>query len=129
MQTYKIRHSGVWYRFKKQNSVALKDYALFGSCPLAVRGIRENDDIDVIVTPRLWNRLSEEHPNDGSHISLDPLNIYREWGSLDIEKEIWQGDIIRWDNWVRLDTVVDWKRVRNLPKDQEDLRLIRDYLK
>ena len=37
-------------------------FAIFGSGPLSVRGLRENEDLDVLVTPDLWNELAEEYP-------------------------------------------------------------------
>jgi len=37
-------------------------FAIFSSGPLSVRGLRKNEDLDVLVTPDLWNELAEEYP-------------------------------------------------------------------
>jgi len=36
-------------------------YALFGSSPMAIRGIKENSDIDIIVKEDLWNFLKQKY--------------------------------------------------------------------
>lgn len=35
-------------------------YVVFGSCPLALAGLRETNDIDLLVTPELYHQLYEE---------------------------------------------------------------------
>ena len=37
-------------------------YVIFGSGPLSIRGLRENHDLDILVTEDLWNKLSEQYP-------------------------------------------------------------------
>ncbi|GAF93599.1 unnamed protein product, partial [marine sediment metagenome] len=43
-------------------------YAIFGSGPLAIRGLRENRDLDIIVKPELWEKLVNEYPIEAMEI-------------------------------------------------------------
>jgi len=38
-------------------------YAITSSGPLAIRGIREANDLDIIVTPKVWTELSKKYTN------------------------------------------------------------------
>ncbi len=46
----------------KKLNLPRKKFALFGSAPLAIRGIRENKDIDLIVKKEVWNTLIKKYP-------------------------------------------------------------------
>ncbi|MBI1999232.1 MAG: hypothetical protein HYS74_01080 [Parcubacteria group bacterium] len=37
------------------------EYAVFGSGPLAIRGLVENTDIDLVVSGDLWGKLNKEY--------------------------------------------------------------------
>ena len=41
----------------KELNLPQNQYAIFGSGPLAIRGIRDSNDIDLIVKKKLWNKL------------------------------------------------------------------------
>jgi len=45
----------------KQLNLPLDTYAIFGSGPLSVRGIRENHDLDILVTHSTWNILASKN--------------------------------------------------------------------
>ncbi len=107
-------------------------YAVFGSGPMAVRGLRDNKDIDLIVKPPLWNALSKIYPAMGTKTLLcGHLEIFRDWcpwfddTSLLIDK----ADIFDKIRFVQLDCVLAWKRAMNRPKDRTDIELIEKYLK
>ena len=38
-------------------------FAIFGSGPMAIRGIRESHDIDIIVKYDLWDELEHKYPS------------------------------------------------------------------
>lgn len=54
--------------FKKQLAELKKlnlpkdKYAIFGSGPLAINGIRDSDDIDIIVKSEVWDELAKKYP-------------------------------------------------------------------
>ena len=38
------------------------EYVIIGSGPLAIRGIRESKDLDIIVSDKIWNQLIQKYP-------------------------------------------------------------------
>ena len=50
-------------------------YIIFGSGPLAVRGIRESKGLDIIVTPDLWDKLVKKYKSDCRVIRIGRIEI------------------------------------------------------
>lgn len=114
-------------------------YALFGSAPIVVRGLREaSHDIDIIVSEELWNHYKNK---PGWAVRDIPCDQYLEWeghdiefwrswgpGEWDISKMIKEAEIINGLPFVRLETVLKWKQLNGRPKDLMDVILIKDYL-
>lgn len=112
-------------------------YAVFGSGPLAVRGMREAEDIDIIVTTDYFNTLKlsggwETVKLRDLHESLvkGDVSVFDSWApdSWDIPQMIRDAEEIDGVPFVRLETVMEWKKIRNLPKDVRDIGLIEQYL-
>ncbi|GEM_PF-217828 len=119
-------------KLKKQN-LKKGEYAVFGSAVLAVRGIREAPNIDVIVTDRLWKELLEKNhiPNEEGFIRLGPVKISNWWFAptrKDIPLMIREAEIIKGVPFVRLEEVRYYKSLLNREKDRNDVRLIDDFL-
>lgn len=61
-------------------------YALFGSAVLAVRGIRDAKDLDIVVKRDLWNILIQQYPQhldeSGLILRFGIIEISRDWRSL-----------------------------------------------
>ena len=38
------------------------EYAIFGSGPMAIRNLRENNDLDILVKEELWLKLCQKPP-------------------------------------------------------------------
>lgn len=106
-------------------------YAVFGSGPLAIRGIRENKDIDIIAKPGLWDKLSREYGKDDGSIEIGHVEVYRNWDPLpdSIEKLIDGADIIGGIRFVKLKYLLEWKKSVGREKDKRDIKLIEDYVK
>lgn len=102
------------------------EYAVYGSGPLAVRGIRRANDVDLIVTERLYEKL-EGHllPGDGKQLS-ENIEAFRTWpgAPATVEELIARADIIDAIRFVRLADVAAWKAWRGRPKDLEDVGLL-----
>jgi len=106
-------------------------YAVFGSGPLAVRNIRRNNDIDIIVTPALWDDLSKKHEvKDGRSISLGHVEIWKDQLPYfeDVVRLIEDADIFDGIRYVKLMHLIEWKSMRNDPKDIEDIHRIKVYM-
>jgi hypothetical protein len=110
-------------------------FAVFGSGTLAIRELRENKDLDVIVKRDLFEELSKKYPvvnvEKGGSIETGHMEI---WANLepwfsDIIPMIDDADIIEGIRFVKLKYVLAWKKMRNSDRDKEDIKLIESYLK
>lgn len=122
----------------RQLNLPAGQFAVFGSGPLVVRGMRDSDDIDLIVTEELFKQLAQDENWDkvelrDHHQSLrkGDLEIFHTWapGAWDVADLIRNAEMIDGLPFVRLDAVVEWKQLRNEVKDREDLALIEEYRK
>lgn len=122
--------------FDRLRAMALPtgSYAVFGSGPLAIRGlIGEVGDLDVIARGTTWDLVRERGRVviHGDHLTVDlgnGLTFGRSWayGSFDIDRLIDEAEVIGALPFVRLPAVVEYKRIAGRPKDREHLRLLRD---
>ena len=109
-------------------------FAIFGSGPLAVRGIRETNDLDIIVKPDLWEELKKKYPvtsEEKGLMVIGNIEIYSKWGGWfsDLAQLIEEADIIQGLRFVKLERVLEWKKKFNREKDKIDVDLIYEYLK
>lgn len=111
-----------------------KEFAVFGSGPMAIRGLKEPGDLDVIVTSGLWDYLSAKYGVSKVEsypvIHISGIDFFMDWEipEYDINKLIDEADIINGVRYVKL-TVLAWKKQRNKEKDKKDIMLIENYLK
>lgn len=122
-------------------NLPISEYAIFGSAPLGIRGIREtNYDLDLIVKPRLWKELKKKYEvskfkgekEEVIVIKIDEnIEVYNSWGEWfkDLNLLIDSAEIIQGFPFVKLKYVLDWKIKFNREKDKQDVKLIKKYLK
>jgi len=105
-------------------------YAIFGSGPLAVRGLRDNEDIDILVKQDLWKELIKNHEcTNGKSIKIGHVDIFHDWPPFeDSDSLIEDAEIIEELPFVKLNYVVRWKNTRKTEKDLSDLKLIEKFL-
>lgn len=109
-------------------------FAVMGSGPLAVRGLRDVHDIDLVVTPQLWEELVKKYPLDeGWHSPKIKLaeNIEaftRTAADIPTEELVSRADILDGVRFVSLKDTIAAKRVQNREKDLMDIKLVEDYL-
>lgn len=109
------------------------DFAIFGSGPMAVRGMRENDDIDIIARESAWLELASQYPKNiksDKEIAIDHISIFRNWLPYftNIEKLIDSADVIDGIRYVKLEYVKQWKQAYGREKDLKDVEQINKYL-
>lgn len=128
--------------FDRLRSLDLPDHgwAIFGSGPMWVRGIRESSDIDIIVSQSLWPWVMEHAEKIGvkeecdnleyAHFFSGDIEMYHDWhpGKWGIEGLIANADSIGGMPFVQLETVLEWKKLKGREKDMRDIMLIREYL-
>jgi len=113
-------------------------FAIFGSGPLGIRGIREINDLDLVVLPELWQELAKKYPV--KKIKIDPKR-YKAFLSKNIEvaskpmfgfkarEMIESADIIDDIRFVNLETTIEWKKKAGREVDLRDIKLIKAYFK
>lgn len=106
-------------------------FSIFGSGPLAIRGLRESNDVDLIVKFDLFEKLERKYQskkiiNNGREIELIKIGyieIYKDWSPRfdNIEKLIDDSEIIEGFPFVRLKYVLEWKIKYGRKKDKKIL--------
>ena len=118
----------------KELNLADGKYAVFGSGPLAVRGILPAvlKNLDIIVTEDLWEILAKEYLTDEEgFIRTRGLKFSNWWWRKvpKFEKLIAEADIIDGVRFVKLEEVYKYKRQIMGPKEREHLKAIEEYFK
>lgn len=107
-------------------------FAVFGSGPMAIRGIRETNDVDIVVKQDLWKEIVKKHPMIKENlVQIGNISIYKDWLPWfdDTDFLIDQADIISGLRFVKLEYVLKWKRMIDREKDRKDIKLIEEFLK
>jgi hypothetical protein len=116
----------------KDLKLPIGKYALFGSAPLGIRGLKDCHDIDIIVTEDLWN----EYTNKGWELRTmlhgsqyfwnNEIELWKDWqpGKWNIGQLIGDAEIIDGLPFVKLERVLEWKKLRAREKDLKDIETI-----
>lgn len=110
-----------------------ESYLIFGSSVLAVRDIRENNDIDVLITKELWAKLSKTLPinydDPGRPLQYKHISLFKDLRYLDKQERVFQDkEIIDGIPYMSLEHLLEFKRNVGRAKDLEDVELIKKYL-
>jgi hypothetical protein len=112
-------------------------FAIFGSGPLGIRGLRKINDLDLVVLPELWQKLAKKYPVE--KVKADPKR-YKAFLDKDIEvvskpmlglkarAMIESADIIDGLRYVNLKVTMEWKKKTRRERDLKDIELIKEYL-
>lgn len=116
-------------------------YAVCGSGPLHVRGMREAHDVDLIVSQEVYESYKAAgwketlYPGDPGRpraLSFGDFDMGTTWsvGSYNPnpQKLIDDADDIDGVAFVKLSEVLEWKTAAKRPKDLADISLIIDYV-
>lgn len=113
-------------------------YIVFGSCPLAAVGIRESQDIDLLISPELdaalykkgWQRI--EKAGDDKQLAYGDFDTHTTWriGAYDptLAQLLQTALIIDGVPFGALEEVRKWKTELRRSKDLADIQLIDAYL-
>jgi hypothetical protein len=111
----------------------LGHYVVTGSGPLAVRELREANDIDIQVDDELWAQLESVYgpSEDGRVLSVDAdVDVHRDsayeplTGAGDLSEQVRAADVIEGVAFMSLGHTKASKRAKGRPKDLEDIRLV-----
>lgn len=113
-------------------------YVVFGSCPLATAGIREAEDIDLLVSEDMLKQLSKagwkelEKSSDDKPLAHDVFEAHsnRDFSSYSptLEQLLESAEFIDGVPFASLDEVRKWKVASGRPKDKKDIELIDQYI-
>lgn len=119
----------------KTLQLPLGEFALCGSAPMAARGLRDVQDLDIIVSENLYQTLKQKYSDAKYQSTLGPLKINDleiscTWlNNLDEAKKIIaETEIINDWPFAPLKYVIAYKQMLNRQKDLDDLKLIEEYL-
>lgn len=126
----------------KALNLPLGQYAITGSGPMGIRNLREIGDIDIIVSLKLWNTLSEKHGVIdtgtvkkiallGEEVeALGPNSFYTLPISADdptFSDRITNAEIIDGLPFESLEHVIYYKRKMGREKDLHDIQIIQAW--
>lgn len=113
-------------------------YIVFGSCPMALAGIREAGDIDFLANAEVRARFEKEGwkevdkgPND-KPLTKDDYEIHDHWEFSSykptLEHLLASATVVDDVPFASLEEVRKWKQSSGRPKDLKDIELIDAYL-
>ena len=134
-----ISNNDLFQRVKKLK-LPIGKYALFGSAPMGVRGLKKCSDIDLIVSEEIWEKYREKSgwdyqitENGVEHIESrdSKIEFWHDWRPWyqDSSRFINDAEIIDGLPFVKLDRVLEWKRKFGREKDLEDVKIIEKFLR
>jgi len=123
----------------KALNLPLGQYVVVGSGAMSVHGIRPHKDIDLLVTPELYDELkqrgwTEEEKKPGffvvthGDVEASPKMITVNSYQPDINNVIADADIIDGAAFMKLDELIAFKTALGREKDINDIALIKVYL-
>lgn len=114
-------------------------YVVFGSCPMALAGIRESNDIDMLVTKEVFTSLGMAGwtlANKGKRdnpLVYDVFEAHKSWNfssySPTLKHLLASATVVDKVPFASLKEVRTWKAASGRPKDFADIKLIDKYLK
>jgi len=119
----------------KKLNLPINQFSVFAGASLAILKIRESGDIDIIVKEELWKKLSKKYKIQKRGLSecidIKDIEIWHDLLPLskDVDKYINNSNIIDKIPFIKLKYTLQWKIAYNREKDQNDIKLIKDYLK
>lgn len=124
----------------KKLDLPVGDFMVVSSGALAVRGIRESGDLDVVVTESLWKILSEKYPvvsedgidriDLGNDIEiLSPADsIFGNGKMIPLKESFEKADTFDGIKFMNLEHLKKIKEKLGREKDLRDIQLIDEYL-
>jgi len=122
----------------KKLKLPVDKYALFGSAPLGIRGLKNCHDIDIIVTEDLWDEYRNKKnweikimPHGDKYLLDNEIELWKDWkpGKWNIAQLIQEAEMIKGLPFVKLERVIEWKKLNVREKDLKDIEIIERFLR
>lgn len=118
----------------KKLKLPTNEYAIFGSGLLAINNLRENSDIDLIISKKLWDQLLKTKKYDFNkkteELKLSKnISGYLNWKNSPVKNQtlISRAILIQGFPFVKYKYVKLWKEKRGKNKDKIDLKLLKMF--
>lgn len=125
----------------KEFGIPTSEYIIAGSGPMAIRGIREAQDVDVVVTEKIWNELVKKYEVKKNSFGKEKLDLSEDIEILNPAESIFtnsklvpaaeifaQADEFDGIKFISLEHLKIFKQYLGREKDFEDIKLIDEYL-
>ncbi len=118
-------------------NLPIGEYVIVSSGPMAMRGIRECGDLDLLITEKLFNDLSKKYTADKAenfskvviseniealYFGHNPNDVYPE------ERQIREAEMIEGFPFQNLETCLYFKEHSDREKDRADVVLIKEFM-
>lgn len=116
-------------QLRELQDLHLPPYLIWGSGPLAIRGLRKSHDIDLLVSKQAWNQLIKSYPPATEKmIRIRKIEIWNDCLNLTdrIDEMIAHADWIEGFPFMTLSDTIAWKNFLHREKDLKDIALIED---
>jgi hypothetical protein len=127
-------------RFKKIKLLKLPkgSHIIYGATPFVIYGIRDVNDIDMLISEELYKKLKKEGwkkiskgPRD-EPVTYDIFEAHKTWEfspyAPTLSELLSRAVEVEGIAFASLEDVQKWKKASGRPKDITDLKLIDDYL-
>jgi hypothetical protein len=114
-------------------------YVVVGGAALAIRGLRSTEDIDLVATPPLFERLKSQgwaqktRPNGQLGLKRGCVEVYLEVNTESFARDInWliaHSELVEGIPLADLDTLLGWKRTYGRQKDARDVELLEKIIR
>lgn len=118
----------------KKLGYPLNEMLIVGSGTMALYGLKENTDIDLWVTKKVYDRMLQDSrftPN-GKMLETKDGSIEADYRFIcvkqTVEEYLFRAKVVNGFHFQTLHDVLDWKKCMNRPKDHEHIKIIEDYL-
>ncbi|MEO7904800.1 MAG: hypothetical protein ABIR91_03345 [Candidatus Saccharimonadales bacterium] len=121
----------------KQLRLPLDQLVVIGSGVLDALGLRTADDIDLVLSPSLFDELQQrddwrrEQKHDEPVLYRDDVEAFLSWGSNGVpnfQALYSDGLDVQGVRFANPTFVIDWKQQRGSDKDLHDIQLLQRYL-
>ena len=126
----------------KRFDLPMKDFIVVSSGAMAIRGIREAKDLDIIVAPELWDEMSKSHKTTVNEWGIERICLTDDIAVLHPAQSIFgnstiipreelfsKAEIFEGIKFMDLEHLKKIKLKMGREIDLQDIRLIDEYLK
>lgn len=137
------KHNQQLFDKLRDYNLPLGEYAIVASGPLAARNIRKANDIDIIITDKLFSELAKKYEKQiakNNEVTVEVLKLSEDIEALHFLKETIKNDQPTQDEQINSAEVIDglsfqslkdcifFKKWSGREKDKNDLKLVEAYL-